>query len=318
MTIPARLPTRPRPPFTGRSEQAHRPARGDEDSRTELADRRPAARERGAALRCESLERSVQVLKKEGKWTYSSPDIPTSHWIEQGHDDAYANDATSCVRSIKSITQSLRSDSVDEVTVRGASASPILSDNKLNPHWEQLANAMQFSECIPTINLWNVQLDQSTLQMIEASLRQKGIARFDLAHNQFLGGEGVKFAVDVLKSNRSVEHFCWEDNSFHSTQDACDLIDAVLEHPEIYELDLTRSLNGNIILLQRLFSGALGTDTLLDVNLSGNQIRTNGDRCIPNFLSTNPPLEMLDLEGNQLTDDDAIRITAIKYSFEGH
>ena len=164
----------------------------------------------GLLRRCESLDRSVQVLKKEGNWTYSAPYVPWSHWIEQDHDDDSANDATSLVRSIKSRTQSLRSDSVDEVTVRGASVSPILSDNKLDPHWEQLANDIQLCECLPTINLWNVQLDQSTLQMIEASLRQKGITRFDLAHNQFLGGEGVKFAVDVLKSNRSVKIFCWE------------------------------------------------------------------------------------------------------------
>ncbi|EJK77915.1 hypothetical protein THAOC_00220, partial [Thalassiosira oceanica] len=39
--------------------------------------------------RCGSLERSIQVLKKDVSWTYSAPDIPRSHWIEQGHDEEY-------------------------------------------------------------------------------------------------------------------------------------------------------------------------------------------------------------------------------------
>ena len=41
--------------------------------------------------RCSSLERSIQVLKKDVNWTYSAPDIPRSHWIEQGHDEEYAD-----------------------------------------------------------------------------------------------------------------------------------------------------------------------------------------------------------------------------------
>ena len=266
----------------------------------------------GLLLRCESLERSVQVLKKEGSWTYSAPDVPRSHWAEQGH--AYANDATSLVRSIKTRTQDLRSDSGDEVDV--GTITRILPDTALGPHWEQLANAIQLSERIKTIFLHNVQLDQSTLQMIERSVRQKGTTGICLYSNQFLGGEGVKFAIDTLKSNRSTARFYWEDNSFHNTEHACDLIDAILEHPTVNDLVLRGcSLNENIIPVQRLFGGAPGTDTLINIDLSENRLRTNGDRCIPDFLSTNPPLETLDLKWNRLTDDDAIHIAqALQYN----
>jgi len=31
--------------------------------------------------RCGSLERSIQVLRKDVSWSYSAPDIPRSHWI---------------------------------------------------------------------------------------------------------------------------------------------------------------------------------------------------------------------------------------------
>ena len=264
---------------------------------------------KGLLLRCESLERSVKVLRKEGNWTYSAPDVPRSHWIEQGHDGEYADEAENLIQSIKTSTPMLRSAGGSVVSVRGRTQSPILSDNVLYPHWEELADAIQLSERIMTLNLVDVQLDQRTLQIIETSAREKGVKGVTLSCNQFHGGEGVQFAIDVLNRNRSVERFYWEDNAFHTTEHACDLIDAILEHPTVNDLELTGcSLNEIIIPLQRLFGGAPGTDILINIYLSGNRIRTNGNRCIPDFLSTNPPLKTLDLNDNQLTDDDALHI----------
>ena len=39
--------------------------------------------------RCESLERSLQILAKDVEWKYSAPAIPTSHWIDRGFDENY-------------------------------------------------------------------------------------------------------------------------------------------------------------------------------------------------------------------------------------
>ena len=262
----------------------------------------------GLALRCESLERSVQVLKKEGNWTYSARDLPRSYWIERGHDEDYAEGAEDLIQSIKEGTEDLRSDGGDEVYV--SCDTFILHDNALNPHWEQLSNAIQLSECINELNLGNVSLNVRSLQMIEASVQQKGIATVRLADNQFYGGEGVQFAINVLKNNNSIEKFGWHNNSVRSTEDACDLVDAVLEHPTIRKLALTRSLNEGIAPytpVKRLFGG-IGNGALISVNLSFNNIKTNGDRCIPDYLSTNPPLERLYLGENQLTDADALDI----------
>ena len=263
----------------------------------------------GLLLRCESLERSVQVLKQEANWTYSAPGVPRSHWIDQGHDEEYAEAAESLIRSIKDKTNDLRSGDVDDV-VLDPETRRILSDNALGPHWEQLANAIQLSERITKLNFSKVQLDQGTLQMIEASVRQKGIAQLHLYDNQFHGGEAVQFAIDVLESNRTVGSFYWEDNSFRSTEDACKLVDAVLGHPMIGEVSFEGSFREGVTTyspVQRLFGG-VGTDTLLGVDLTNNDIKTNGDRCIPDFLSTNPPLKYLVLWYNRLNDDDALRI----------
>ncbi|EJK77228.1 hypothetical protein THAOC_00954 [Thalassiosira oceanica] len=185
-------------------------------------------------LRCESLERSVQVLKREGNWDYSVPDVPRSHWLEQGYDEEDAEEAEKLIQSIKEGTCDLRS-AVD-VEAHFGCETFILSDRVLNPHLEQLANAIQLSERISKLNFFNVQLDEHTLQMIERSVRQKGLAGLYLGSNQFREGEGVKFAVDVLNSNRLVDAFSWSGNTFRSTEDACKLIDTVLEHPKIKDL----------------------------------------------------------------------------------
>ena len=255
-------------------------------------------------FRCESLERSVQVLKREGNWTYSAPDVPRSHWIEQGHDEEYADDAEELIQSIKQRTEILRSDGDEDVII--SSEALVLSDDALRPHWEQLANAIQLSQRVDRIDLSSVQVDGRTLKMIETSVRQKGITRLWLVDNQFRGGEGVQFAIDVLKNNRTIERFHWAMNPFHHAEHAYELIDAVMEQPAISDVAFTISLVGGVT-LQRLF-GEVGADTLLCVDLTGNNIKTNDDRCITRFLSTNPLLEELYLGQNQFNDDDGIHI----------
>ncbi|EJK62877.1 hypothetical protein THAOC_16494, partial [Thalassiosira oceanica] len=59
--------------------------------------------------------------------------------------------------------------------------------------------------------------------------------------------------------------------------------------------------------IRRLFGG-VGTSKLDTIHLNHNGIETNGDRCISDFLAANPPLRILSLIGNELNDDDALRI----------
>ncbi|EJK62685.1 hypothetical protein THAOC_16693 [Thalassiosira oceanica] len=47
---------------------------------------------------------------------------------------------------------------------------------------------------------------------------------------------------------------------------------------------------------------------LLKIDLGSNGIKTNGDKCIPDFLSTNPPIKELSLNDNRLDDNDAFHI----------
>ena len=63
--------------------------------------------------RCESLERSVQILSKDVEWKYSAPAIPAGHWIDRGFDEDYVERMERFLRMIKDYTCTLRSGTCD-------------------------------------------------------------------------------------------------------------------------------------------------------------------------------------------------------------
>ena len=60
--------------------------------------------------RCGCLERSTQILRKENKWKYSAPSIPTSYWIEQGFDEEYVECMESLLEQLEDSTIEFPSD----------------------------------------------------------------------------------------------------------------------------------------------------------------------------------------------------------------
>ncbi|EJK54209.1 hypothetical protein THAOC_26220, partial [Thalassiosira oceanica] len=95
--------------------------------------------------RCAVNARSVQVLKKDVKWTYSAPDIPRSHWQSQGHGDQYIAEMTKLVKLIKKITEKLRNGTANDPftpKIYLKSDVSLAHDDILLPHWS-LSDAIQ-------------------------------------------------------------------------------------------------------------------------------------------------------------------------------
>ena len=57
--------------------------------------------------KCAKLEKSVKLLAKD--WKYSVPDIPDSHWEDQGFDEDYIENICDFLEGIKEQTFRLRS-----------------------------------------------------------------------------------------------------------------------------------------------------------------------------------------------------------------
>ncbi|EJK45289.1 hypothetical protein THAOC_36100, partial [Thalassiosira oceanica] len=120
-------------------------------------------------VRCISMERSIQVLKKDVNWSYSAPYVPRDYWIEQGHDEEYTNNVDWCIERIKENAQAIRRsksqnfccsclDYGDQLT--------ILHDDALLPHFKELADAIQVSNGIEQICIDNMELGPSALSIL--------------------------------------------------------------------------------------------------------------------------------------------------------
>ena len=135
--------------------------------------------------RCSSLERSIQVLKKDVQWTYSAPAIPRSHWIEQGHDDEYADNLEGHLRHIKEEAQAIRTGGEGCYSWSGAGhagicgcldnedGQTILHDDALLPHFRELADAIQVAGGTRTNCINNIELHPSALSILFPAMEGK-------------------------------------------------------------------------------------------------------------------------------------------------
>ncbi|EJK71054.1 hypothetical protein THAOC_07541 [Thalassiosira oceanica] len=258
--------------------------------------------------RCSVNARSVQVLTKDVKWTYSAPaDIPRSHWLNQGHGDQYIAEMTKLVKGIKKITEKLRDGTVNDPTsIYLKSEVPLAHDDILLPHWSELSDAIQLrEEGVPlTFAMMNVQVNGSVKDMLSQSLMLK-CHRVELVRNRFNAQDGVDFAVQVLQSNPQILKFGF-NNTIESEESADRLCRVILAHPNIQRLSLAGCCNegasfGHSMLKTLVSSPA---KKFVKLYLGGNHIRTNGCSILPDYIASNPPLEVLTLEYNHLVDND--------------
>ena len=258
--------------------------------------------------RCESLQRSVQILSKESKWEYTAPPIPLSHW--RGFDEGYIEEIKSLLSDIKRYTCELRRGKVLEDINFGPDAL-LQHDNLLLPHWRELANALQlyqYNGSIPELSITNIQLPSAVLDLLAPALKGKLLTGFVLDNNDFEEDAGVKFATKCIKSNNELHYFNWVSNQINDTEDAKLLVASIINHPSIDKVQLENCLCGDVNsyeLVRPLFA----SDKIWDLlDLERNNIITEGDTTIPDYITSNPPLNYLYLEGNKLNDEDAILI----------
>ncbi|EJK58762.1 hypothetical protein THAOC_21089 [Thalassiosira oceanica] len=257
--------------------------------------------------RCAVNIRSIQVLKKDVKWTYSAPSIPRSHWQNQGHDDRYIAEMTKILKQIKKITEKLRTGTVNGLPkIDLKPAVPLAHDDILLPHWSELSDAIQLiGEGVQfAFVLNNVQMDRSVKDMLSQSLMLK-CDKVGLHRNRFNDQDGIDFAVEAIQNNPQMNKFGFQ-NSIESEESANRLCRSILVNPNIQRLILTGCCNEGgtfgYSMLKTLVSHPVRK--FIRLYLGGNHIRTNGCSILPDYIASNPPLELLALDHNHLVDDD--------------
>ncbi|EJK48090.1 hypothetical protein THAOC_33143 [Thalassiosira oceanica] len=257
--------------------------------------------------RCGSLERSIQVLKKDVSWSYSAPDIPRSHWILKGHDEEYTAHMKGCLRRIKDDVESIRNggegsqgclDYEEQLT--------ILHDDALLPHFKELADAIQLSNGIRRLNIENIELRQSALGILFPAMEGK-VTIIDMRNIRFPGPDIVgcyEIVAASIRRNNALKELTWINNRIPSDQQADLLIESLIDNRSIKHIRMENCFNQSGVNGCRALATLMTCGRPFDLlNFSGNGLPDIDD--VAAALSTNPQLKELFMSGNQLNDRDA-------------
>jgi len=125
-------------------------------------------------VRCDSLERSIQVLRKGVNWTYSAHDIPRSHWIEQGHSEGDAANMEANIRHMKDEVERVRNGTRSGYNLLFEGNLSVQHDDALLPHFKELADAIQVSAGgIESIDIDYFELHPTSLKILMPAMENK-------------------------------------------------------------------------------------------------------------------------------------------------
>ena len=261
--------------------------------------------------RCSSLERSIQVLKKDVNWTYSAPEIPRSHWIEQGHDDEYANNMEEFLEGIKEDVKDMRNagDETNKFRCTCLDNEGFLAvshDDVLLPHFKELADAIQLSRGIHWIVFDNIELHPSALKILGPALENK-VARIYMQHITFPTADVMKCYKSIttlIGRNRKLKYLLWSNIEFPSEMQADLFIESIAHNKSIKGVRLADcfnqgDVNGCRALALLMTSGR--PFEVLDFDRNG----LSGIDGVAAALATNPQIITLGMIGNELSDRDA-------------
>ena len=261
---------------------------------------------RALEARCDSLERSVQVLKKDVKWTYLAPDIPHSHWIEQGHEEEYGQCMELLLHFIKEESEAIRNGTEDTCAcLNGYSRPTILHDDALLPHFEELADAIQVSSGIRRISIGDIELSPSAINILFPAMEGKVIV-VNICGIRFPGpdvAECYESIATSIRRNHTLEHLTW-GNPISSEDHADLLIQSAINNRSIKTVWMDNCFHQNGVdgcraLVYLLTCGK----PFEEIDFSSNGLSGIDD--VAAALATNPQLESLSMTGNELNDRDA-------------
>ncbi|EJK76376.1 hypothetical protein THAOC_01864 [Thalassiosira oceanica] len=208
---------------------------------------------------------------------------------------------------IKKISEKLRDGTVNDLTkIYLQSAVPLAHDDILIPHWSELSDAIQLrGEGDPfSFALINVQVNRSIKDIMSQSLVLK-CDRVGLHMNRFNDQDGIDLAVEIIQNNPPMNQFGF-NNSIESEESANRLCSSILEHPNIQRMGLAGCCNEGATFGYSMLKTLMSSPArkFVRLHLGGNHIRTNGCSILPDYIASNPPLELLFLNVNHLVDDD--------------
>lgn len=182
----------------------------------------------------------------------------------------------------------------------------LLHDDILLPSWKTFADTLSsittHDHGFIHIHLGQVHLGTVVSDMLLQSFKTAPLLSLTLKKND-LGADGIKFVVNAVKMNATLEALYIHDNHIESGNDAACIVRAVDKHPKVDRLTLENCDIGQSDAVMSAIVPAVFH--LRQVSLRGNNIGSHGAILISSSITSNPGIEKLLLNDNLLNDDDA-------------
>lgn len=187
----------------------------------------------------------------------------------------------------------------------------LMHDDAMLPLWKDFSDAIsalnENSYRFFGLSIQDIQISKQVLDMLTLALNESPVKVGFLMKNNRLPRDGIRCVSKFCELNESLLYL-GASNPIESKLDAVSLAQAVRRHPCLRDLLCGAALGQRPTVMSTIIS-ALGFSTLETVALCNNEIGARGALLISDFLSSNPKLQKLWLDGN-LLDDDSVALIA--------
>ena len=253
------------------------------------------------------------ITQNKSCWTYQVPPPPDGYWKSIKHDEAYTFASMYFLEQIERQTRAMRyGESEAIVTII---SDDLRHDESLLPYWNEFCKALsdgyQYTLNVQGARshfyLRGMELPNQVLDVLFKGLSTVHFKCLGFENNNF-GSDGMKHILGYVQNNTILEELyqCQNTINKHDMHQLCEVIES---HPSMNTLkviDCNRGKSNGYEMLRSVITA--GTTKLKELDLSRNGISTCGSTFISDFLTTNPMLQNLILQGNQLNDKDATLI----------
>jgi len=254
------------------------------------------------------------ILLQNQKWKYLAP-YPWDYLDSIEADER--SQAEKFLNEIKICTEEMRYGKGDgDICL---SVTPVEYNEVFLPHWKEYANSLEQyhyhlkhsteqRDNVSKLRLLGIELPDKVVDLLSNALKSTHFQKIVLRNNNF-SQKGIEFVLDYLESNPNLKHFYLEGSPINSMDDINLLGKLIKLRLSIDTLALINCKGMDVSgfdMLKTIMNA--GKNKLEHVNLCNNGISTEGGTFISDFLATDPILQSLYLEKNQLNDNDAIGI----------
>lgn len=225
-----------------------------------------------------------------------------------------ADDVTELTMGASLLQLSLRTGPIFGDSLRGDGVSCELKSDTVVPHnralmtnWINYTDALRDCRILRLFEefaVYKIHLHSSVTSHLFSALEGKHLKNLTLSETN-LCRSGFEKLSQYLESNTTLQRITLDKNRIDNLIDTEQLGRAVRKHPRIEYLSICDCEIGNNVtaLADMLHAG------LKEVCLGSNAIGTRGGLIVASYLASNPPMEIINLEKNELNDADVVHFS---------